>query len=187
MRHLLRKVHNGPGQKPQTGSVRNPRETARYETIKATGRLPRSVNQRSPAPRDPKVSQSRPRSRPDSSPEPADIPLPRLISSPAQCCLVSFPCRGDPQRAHRRDSAPPHSPAAYAASSGAARAGRTRPAALRRSGRAARPGRGTLGQQEASTTGKGGAFWLSLGLGGGITVKEVGGRRTEVSERTFTG
>lgn len=100
MRHLSRKAHNGPGQKPQTESVHNPRETARCDTIKATGRLPRSVNRSSPTPQDPMVSQSRPRTRPDASPEPADIPLPPpaltplWIASPAQCFRGSFPVPG---------------------------------------------------------------------------------------------
>lgn len=177
MRHLSRKAHNGPGQKPQTGSVHNPRETARCDTIKATGHLPRSVNQSSPTPRDPMVSQRRPCSRPDANPEPADIPLPPpaftplRISSPDQCFRGSFPVAGGehPQRAHHTDCAPPHSPAAHAASSGTAGAGRTRPAALRRTGYTT--GAWRLGRQEASTTGRGGAFRLSLGVGGGITVK----------------
>lgn len=55
---------------------------------------------------------------------------------------------------------PPHSPAAHAASSGTAGAGRTRPAALRRTGYTT--GAWRLGRQEASTTGRGGAFRLSL-------------------------
>lgn len=43
VQHLSWKVHNGPGQEPQTGSVHNPSETARSDTIKATRSPPRRI------------------------------------------------------------------------------------------------------------------------------------------------
>lgn len=75
-------------------------ETASCDTIKATRSPPEVSIRVARHPRTPRVRQSRPRPRPDTSPETADIPLPPQaltplrISSPAQRCRVFFPSGG---------------------------------------------------------------------------------------------
>lgn len=90
-----------------------------------------SVNQSRLHPRTPGVNQNGPRPRPDADQKPAASPCLRQpsalqSSSPAPRSRVALPRGRKPRQAPRTGCSPPHSPAAHAASSGAARAGSTR-------------------------------------------------------------
>lgn len=119
-------------------------------------------------PRTPGVNQNRPHPRPDAGSKPAGMPLPppalslgELQPRPAQPSSSSPWVEAPAGPPHRLLPSPLTGRPRSVLGGGPSR---ENPAAALRRGRLdARPGRGALGRQGASTTGRGGAFRLSFG------------------------